>query len=334
MKQIIITLIILLIFYFFYISIIYDPEWTHFIPSQFNNAEIEILPKIKGKKNKYINGIVNMDFIASKLGLFKTLSLYYKQQEIVDTLVPKTWIIKESLPEFKYLDFNNKFYILKKDIQQQQGLQLVGNYNDLMSYALNPDFVVLQEFLNDPFIIQDHVNSNVVVNRKINLRVYVLITVYLGQLRAFIFKDGFVYYTPDNFIYSINKDNMITSGYISRDVYDRNPLTLTDLQIYTESRKYNYQALWNIIKSKLTTILIPYYFAWNESNSDNNHYQIFGVDIEPNSTFSNVKILEFNKGPDLNAKDARDKALKDQMVKDSLEIVFNNNITDTQFQEL
>ena len=30
----------------------YKKEWIHFIPTQFNNAESEILPRIKNTKNK------------------------------------------------------------------------------------------------------------------------------------------------------------------------------------------------------------------------------------------------------------------------------------------
>ena len=46
-----------------------------------------------------------------------------------------------------------------------------------------------------------------------------------------------------------------------------------------------------------------------------------------------MRILEFNKGPDLDAKDARDRELKENMFRDSLNIIFNN-VNETNFEEL
>ena len=309
-------------------------SWNHFIPSQFDNAEIEIIPKIEGHCDKYINGIINMDLMASKANLYKIISNFYNNDHM--TLVPKTWIVSESRNDFTHLNFANNIYILKKDIQQQKGLQLISNYNELINCLKDPGFVVLQEFLKDPFIIDDKIDLNTVIHRKINMRIYLLITVYKGHLRAFIYNDGFLYYTPDNFIYSTNFNNMITTGYIERSIYERNPLTLQDLKIYTDSRNYKYDDLWNIIKLKLSKIILPYIFIWSQFNKNNYHYQIFGVDIEPNSTFTDIKIIEINKGPDLTSKDDRDSELKTTMIADSYQIVLNqNNRTNkNRFEEL
>ena len=168
-----------------------------------------------------------------------------------------------------------------------------------------------------------------------NLRIYILVTVYKGQMKVYIYTDGFLYYTPENFDYtSLKPSQMITSGYIDRDVYERNPLTLKDLEIYVNERNYNYSAFWEILKQKLVLIFIPFGVAWKNKNSQNYHYQIFGGDIEPNSTFDDLKILEFNKGPDLDAKSDRDRQLKDDMFADSLKIVLKNDLKSTKFEEL
>ena len=220
-------------------------------------------------------------------------------------------------------------YILKKDIQQQQGLQLCNNYNNILNYIQNDQgYIVLQEFLKDPYIINDQG-----INRKINLRIYLLITINNGKLKAFIYNDGFIYYTSNNYEYTLDPTKMITTGYINRSIYNRNPLTLQDLKIYLQSRNYNYNNFWNILKSKFIELLVPYSLIWPMYNLDNYHYQVFGVDVEPNSTFTDLKIIEVNKGPDLRAKDSRDKQIKEDMISDVYNIVFNK-LFNSKFEEL
>ena len=49
-------------------------------------------------------------------------------------------------------------------------------------------------------------------------------------------------------------------------------------------------------------------------------FQLFGADIAINNKLK-PQIMEFNKGPDLDAKDERDKELKQNMVKDMLKVL-------------
>ena len=88
------------------------------------------------------------------------------------------------------------------------------------------------------------------------------------------------------------------------------------------------------MSKKLVKIFIPYSQVWKNQNSNHFHYQLFGADIEPNSKFDDLRFLEFNKGPDLDAKDCRDRELKESMFRDSLKIIFNNNLVETNFEEI
>ena len=311
---ILISLLISLLILLIYSCNNYNDDIFIFIPTQFNDADSEILKYISGKKtNKYINGIINMDYLASKVNLYTVLKSVYNN-ETLNSILPVTWKTNE-ITRNDILSGN--IYILKKDIQQQKGLYLTDNVNEILELSKNKEYVVVQEFLKDPFIISDTFD-NKIVDRKINIRVYIFITIFKGKANFYAYKDGFVYYTPNNFRYSLDLNSMITTGYIARDVYDRNPLTLMDLKEYIGIDKYN--NFWNLLKSKLN--LVPFSSLWQNDNKDNYHFQIFGCDVEINSTFSDCKILEFNKGPDLTAKDTRDQTLKTKMVKDSNNIVF------------
>ena len=58
----------------------------------------------------------------------------------------------------------------------------------------------------------------------------------------------------------------------------------------------------------------------NKSNFKNNtSFQLFGADVAPDNNL-NVKLIEINKGPDLNAKDKRDNEVKDKVVRDVFDI--------------
>lgn len=243
-------------------------------------------------------------------------------------IIPNTIDLGNIKNDKKFLK-NNKIYILKKDmLQQQKGLYLSNDEKEILELSKNKEYVVIQEFLENPFIIHDTLPSGEIINRKINLRIYVLVIVDHGRLKVFLYKNGFVYYTPLSFEYSLNKNKTITTGYIDRSVYERNPLTLKDLKCYVESKNYNYDIFWSLLELKFASVFKAYKESWKKNNSQNVHYQIFGADVEPNSDFDDLKIIEFNKGPDLDAKDHRDKELKDNMFKDSLKIVFANDNTD------
>ena len=303
-----------------------------FIPSQFNDADSEI---VNNKSTiKQINGILKMDYICSKANLKLFLASVY-DEDVLDTLVPRTYLSKYIKDVINSnLQYQDKKYILKKDIQQQKGLFISNNTDEIIKLANDPAIVVMQEFLQYPFIIPDHTNERV-INRKINLRIYILVTIDHGEMRVFVYKDGFLYYTPESFDYmSLDPNKLITSGYIDRGVYDRNPLTLKDLEQYVNIRNYSYASFWETLKRKLVLMFVPFGLAWKDENSSNIHYQIFGADVEPNSEFNDMKIIEVNKGPDLSSKSERDIELKDKMFNDSLQIVLNNNIASTDFEEL
>ena len=317
----------------------YYPSKSHnydvFIPSQFDDAEVEIDKYIQSvnhnKHKKYINGIYNMDYLASKRNFYVFLKMIYTD-EILNELIPKT-IMPKDLDKLN-LD-KNKIYILKRDdLQQQKGLVLSNNKNHMMELINNTTYAVIQEFLQNPFIIQDYdYTNNTITNRKINLRIYTFVIIKNGVLKVFVYKDGFLYYTPDEFKYSLNPSNMITTGYIDRSVYARNPLTLSDFKTYVNLKGYNYDMFWELLKFKFAIIFEVYRRLWKINNSEFIHYQIFGADVEPNGNLTDLKILEFNKGPDLDAKDERDKQLKENMFKDSLKLLFNND-SNVNFDEI
>ena len=169
------------------------------------------------------------DIMVSKDYLAMMLYSYYGKA--AEKYIPKTWMPEnnKSLEIFKSEYNPNTLYIMKKNIQQQKGIQIFDNemiiINTINQHASDSyPYIVIQELLQNPYIID---------GRKINLRVYVLAIKYNNEYRVYVYGDGFMYYTSERFVKNSIKNSVnITTGYIDREVYEKNPLTIKDFQNY------------------------------------------------------------------------------------------------------
>lgn len=266
---------------------------------------------------KFIYGIAGTDDMASKSNLYKILKDTYTSK-ILDTIVPKTYIVdnEKSMLQLKN-EKGNHVYIAKKNIQRQAGVLLFTD-NDKKNFS--KDYVVVQRVLQNPFLID---------GKKINLRVYMLIIINETNIDFYIYNDGFLYYTVDNFEkYSTDTRKIITAGFnIDRGVYNKNPLTIHDLTIHIGNHKSNILnaniiKLFGFIKNAFSSSL----FAKNVS-IPGIKFLIYGCDIAPDETLD-VTLMEINKGPDLSYKDERDKKVKLNLMKDAFDLagISNYNI--------
>jgi hypothetical protein len=141
-----------------------------------------------------------------------------------------------------------------------------------------------------------------------------------------------MYYTPKKFVKdSIDKDRHITSGYIDRSIYDKNPLTVKNLYNFlgiekATKLKRNIAEMFKYVASSYEPVLLK-----NDSNKHLN-FAIMGCDVAVDDKLG-CKIMEINKGPDLSYKDEKDKAVKMQLIKDTMHKIGlihspNNNFID------
>lgn len=260
---------------------------------------------------KYIYGLVGSDLLAGKQALYVTLKTKLGE-EIATSYVPKSYITSNSsdLESLKREFDPSKVYIMKKNIQRQQGQHITNKLDDVISRF--HDYVIVQEVLQNPFLVG---------GRKINIRIYLLIKLSdQGTPEFYIYNDGFMYYTPNVFrANSLDTDDVITTGYIDRKVYQENPLTLSDL--YTSIGHDNAATLKSNIRSLFEVIKHCYSTDVQSLNSSihGTKFLIYGCDVAPDTKL-NCKLMEINKGPDLSYKDERDKAVKLGMVLDALSI--------------
>jgi len=291
--------------------------------------------------------IDNTDIMVGKEYLYQNVYNKYGREKTI-SLMPESWILTDSDDYVRFKkEFNpNKIYIMKKNVQRQNGIKISNNLDEIIKNKEEDEkndypFVIVQELLQDPYTIS---------GRKINLRVYVLVVKNKNKTNLYVYSDGFMYYTAELFQKNStdNKIN-ITTGYIDRKVYQENPLTHNDFKSYLDSdrtytkteqkirdnnqniSKYVFNNIYNLITNIFSV------FFDNIGNSpklfNNIKFQLFGCDVAIDENL-NAKIMEINKGPDLGAKDTRDSELKHNLVRDIFKTVglINNDDTNNFIQ--
>jgi len=305
-------------------------ECTILMFESLNNVD-ELLKVIKFPPCiRYVFGVGGSDMMASKSALYFVLS-----ENSLYNIVPKTYIVEngkdlELFRKDRSLEYNNtNMYILKKNVQRQEGFLITRDVDEVIDKFQNPNkgYVVCQELLQNPLVIG---------GRKINIRIYLLVICTNNSCcNMYMYDDGFMYYTKKMWVTnSTDPEVNITTGYIDRSVYVDNPLTFKDLQTKLNNGTNGTNGenglgdllLYNI-KLVMTDVARAYspIICSQNKNLPGTKFQIYGVDIAPSNDFK-VQIMEINKGPDLGYKDERDKALKLGMVDDALSIVFNENL--------
>jgi len=258
--------------------------------------------------------IDSTDIMVAKEFLYNYVSSFYNKNKLL-TLMPQSWILQTSKKQFIDEYDPNKIYIIKKNVQRQNGLNIFNNKDDILkeieesSKNTYPN-VIIQELLQDPYLID---------GRKINLRVYVLVTKQKDISHVYVYNDGFMYYTSEKFKQnSIDPKVNITTGYIDRSVYEKNPLTHKDFREYLIKThdKYTSELVFNNINNLLKDVFIVFlsHIGNGKKLYNNLKFQLFGVDVAIDNTYG-AKIMEINKGPDLGAKDTRDSELKHNLVR-------------------
>jgi len=303
--------------------------------------EMEILneKKKKNHKNQRIFIIDNADQLAAKNNIWINVVKKYGRQAATDYL-PYTYILDNSYDiELLEKEYNeDDVYILKNNIQQQKGLKMTKDLDDIMK---SNKYILVQKMLQDPYLINE---------RKINMRVYVLLVCQGGDIACYAHRDGFMYYTNKPFRKgSINFEEVITSGYIDREVYDISPLTLENFRKYLNDNKrkktlneqkisgkyklsdYVFRNIYKML-SKVLISIMP-----NICNNDDFKqcvtYQLFGADVALDDRLE-AKLMEFNKGPDMKPKDDRDKEVKYKVMSDVFDIVKIKKSKNNRFVKL
>lgn len=298
-------------------------EWDSYVPCDYTNSQQELKennffkdPKFKGKIVLTIDGI---DEIAAKDKLWNLLLNFYGREK-AEQFVPPSWCTYDNDQMnhfFNTYDGSGKQFIMKKNVQRQTGLSIIDS-KEKAKGALQQGYVVIQEILDDPYLID---------SRKTNFRVYVLITCSSKGKKCYVYNDGFLYYSKAKWVNGKNgktSDQIITTGYIDREVYDELPLTLLDLYTYLDKKhgRGTGQSVQKMIRSLFANVFQALKRGvCSKGNPDVIYGQLYGADVQMNNRMDKAKVVEFNKGPSLQKMDSRDEKVKLSMITDYYKVM-------------
>jgi hypothetical protein len=300
-------------------------NWNYYFPCEYTKCENNIKELKLVNKDSKIFMIDGCDTINSKLLLWKALKKKYKRVN-AQKIMPNTFLLKNTndIQKFKthyaskMKQNKNTIFVMKNYKQRQLGIKLSRNLDEIVNGHANGFFLV-QDYVNNPFIMKTD-------GRKINFRYYLLIVCRHGKIESYIYNNGFAYYTPKPFnAKSIDFNAHITTGYIDRKVYDTNPLTLTDWNKYVDTNCKITSSEWTnrvcILMTKVMNALQPN-ICKNSKYKSTTLFQLFGADIAPTNDLTPY-LMEINKGPDIGPKDDRDRKVKINLIRDTIDVVEN-----------
>jgi len=290
-------------------------NWDLYIPCGYNHVEKELKTIEISNNNQKIFGINGCDAIVSKNKLWELIERKYGRN-LARTLMPETFILHKSgdMTLFRKQYRDNNIYILKKNIQNKKGLKLTQDLNEI-ELARHDKYRVVQNYVKNVFLIN---------KRKINLRIYLLLVCHNNKTSAYLYKEGKCIYTnkdynPDNIM---DKESNITSINLNLDIYNDNPFSFRELNIYLYSRDYDGDLLFDRIRSMILKVYnaVKGDICNLEHLKKNVSFQLFGLDVIFDKKL-HPYILEINKGPEMKPKDNRDRLMKTKLNKDMLTIV-------------
>jgi hypothetical protein len=299
-----------------------DDDWNIYIPCGYNNVESE-LKTIKNKNinNKYIFGLNGCDSIVSKNEIWNSLMKCYGRK-YASTLMPESYILgdpNEMMLFRKNFDPSGKdIYIMKKNLQRKEGLKLTKDFFEILEGRMD-DYRVVQKYIRNLYLIND---------RKVNLRVYLLIVIKDSMVYFYLSDIGKCIYT--NKKYNDNDfdfESNITSYHLDMSVYKENPRNFDELKKYIDDKNNSkndgkngdllFQNIELLIRDVSKCLSNNVYQSENIEGSVT--FQLFGGDIIFDTNLHPF-LLEFNKGPDMTPRDNIDEQMKYKVQKDMFNI--------------
>lgn len=312
-------------------NIIYENEnenWDIYIPCGYNNVEEELKKIVIGNKNnieennikkKYIFGLNGCDSIVSKNKIWESLVKCYGRKD-ASTLMPESYIL-DDLNEMQVFRANfkpnkNEIYILKKNVQRKEGLKLTRDFFEILSGSVD-NYRVVQKYMTDLYLVK---------NRKVNLRIYLLVIIKDFTIYFYLCKNGKCIYTNKDYNDNdLDFESNITSYHLDMNIYKKNPRNFKELSYYIDintGNKNNSKILFDkieLLMRKISSCLSKNFYQ-SKNISGTTCFQLFGADVIFNKEF-HPYLLELNKGPDMSARDKIDENMKKKVQNDMFKTV-------------
>ena len=283
----------------------YDKNYDIFLPCNYTYIKNE-MKQFKKCNNKLIFGIINCDKIVSKSNLWYLLEKTYSRKN-AKKIMPESYLLRNKNDMILFnKEFNSdELYLLKKNIQQKRGISITQDIK-IINNAYKDKFVIVQKYLKNQYLYN---------NRKLNLRIYVLVIIKNKNKQVFINKKGKCIYSNKDFeINNLNPEIHLTSYNLDQNIYKNFPETFEELNYQLKDNKFS-----NIFNKiiKICKLVFKPSLQYISDEKFNNCicFQLFGLDFILDNDF-NPFLLEINKGPDMIPKSKKDKVLKKNIYYD------------------
>ena len=290
-------------------------DWDVWYPCGFTGAQAELEGKkeeFASRKSGWVMAVPGLDKLAAKDQIWNIIEKRYGRER-ASVLMPETFVTYDAKAMERFAEYRKQhpeaMFILKKNIQRQEGLRLLKK-GEGVSTAFNEGYVVVQRILENPYILN---------GRKINIRVYCLFVCHNGIQQLYVHDDGFIYYSKVLYEKGTTMDEIVTTGYIDRKVYNDSPLTFSDLRGIFD-RKHGLGTSNAFVVRRNKTLRLVFDAVSDvlclETNADLKFSQLYGVDIQPNNDLQDIKVIEMNKGPSMAVMDEKDGKVKRNIMLD------------------
>ena len=267
-------------------------KWGIWFPGGYNDIDTKLKSIKIDNDEQIVFTIPGCDNIVSKYNVWKSMYEYYGREKSIQ-IVPESFLLDKK-EDIKIIDNQPEGtrYILKKKKQRKEGLKITSNVKEVKK-GNKDDYLIAQRLIK-PFLVN---------NRKVNLRVYLMVTLHNDKLVAYVSKFGSCIYTKDE--YDDESDTFetnITSYKMSLDIYDKNPLSFEQLKTYLKDNGHDPNDIFDKIKETFVLFLTAMKGQLGTDKFKKNLCsQVFGVDFIVDEQL-NPLLLECNKGPEMKPK--------------------------------
>lgn len=266
-------------------------KWDIFIPNGYNKIDEQLEDLVLPDETKKIFAIPGCDNIVSKHNVWKTMESKYGREKSSE-IIPESFLMDNDdhieLLKTKNIDR----FILKKKKQRKEGLKLTSDIN--IEEIRKNEYLIAQKYIENPFLIN---------NRKLNLRIYMLVTLHNGDVEVYLNKYGTCIYTNKDYDNKTDDFEMnITSYNLNTGIYNKNPLTLEQLRTYMNDNNLDHNKLFSDIKNSVVYFITAFKDQLgNDKFNKNFCFQVFGLDFILDENLKPY-LLECNKGPEMKPK--------------------------------
>jgi hypothetical protein len=283
-----------------------ESDWSVYLPC---DGKYDILNRLPMSTYKIVAAVSNCYEIGNKKSLWENIEKTYTRR-VAEQLMPATYVFPKDIDLLLERHVDGKTYVLKNAAQRQMGLKITSDMKDVLSHEKDGYYLV-QEC--KPNCIRFN-------GKRINWRVYLLITCRGGSLSSYVYGDGIISYAKDGYDGSENTfDNTIASFYSSTDMYDEGyPITYLSLR---NMMKVD----WMGVENKMTKKVAKVIGAVKDKLSRHDGFQLFGIDILVDELLE-PWIIEINVGPGMEPHNSVDEKMRRGIYKSIMDIVEKGDV--------